>query len=74
MSQLDRSKPYAEVFGDGDTKHRYEQGGKRFDHAGNEIVAGTQKRTPEPKPAPELKPAPPTKQVDDQLGRQLSEG
>lgn len=35
--KLDTSKPYAEVFGDGE-KHRFEQDGLRFDNSGDEIV------------------------------------
>jgi len=34
--QLDRSRPYGEVFGP--SAHRYEQDGRLFDNAGNEIV------------------------------------
>lgn len=38
MSQLDRSKPFAEVHGDDPRiTHRYEQGGKKFDHSGREV-------------------------------------
>lgn len=33
MSTLDRSKPFGEVYGSG-VSHRYEQGGRLFDHEG----------------------------------------
>lgn len=36
MKTLDRSKPFAEVWG-GSVKHRYEQDGRKFDGSGNEI-------------------------------------
>jgi hypothetical protein len=40
MSQLDRNKPYGEVFGAQDG-HRFEQGGKKFDNSGDEVVKMT---------------------------------
>lgn len=54
--KLDTSKPYAEVFGDGE-KHRYEQDGRRFDNSGEEIIeakadGGDQEPQPEAKPEP----------------------
>lgn len=42
---LDRKKPFGEVYG-ADVAHRYEQDGKLFDDAGNEMDA-------EDQPAPE---------------------
>ncbi|MDD5375282.1 hypothetical protein [Acidithiobacillus sp.] len=57
--KLDTSKPYGTVYGDAD--HAFEQDGKRFDHAGEEIMDGgtPKKRGPKPK--------------DDQLKAQLEE-
>lgn len=44
MSTLDRDKPYGVVFG-GYTEARYEQGGKLFDGAGQELKRGTSGET-----------------------------
>jgi len=71
MAQLDRSKPFAEVHGD-DPRigHRFEQGGKKFDHTGNEIGVRGQSA---PKAAPTDKPEEQKKVDDNQINRQLSE-
>ena len=58
MSKLDRSKPFAEVFGVGDVAHRYEQDGKKFDHSGHEIVSGRSPAQQKPA-APPVIPAVP---------------
>ncbi|TXH47992.1 MAG: hypothetical protein E6Q97_25975 [Desulfurellales bacterium] len=74
MSQLDRSKPFAEVHGDDpNVTHRYEQAGKKFDHRGREVGARSQSK---PDRAP--KADEPEKDVDEnpvlsQLKHQLSE-
>jgi len=38
MDKLDKSKPYATVHGHGE-KHKYEQGGKKYDGQGNPIMS-----------------------------------
>lgn len=69
MAQLDRSKPFAEVHGDDPrTTHRYEQGGKRFDHTGNEIGGKGQAPLKAVTKAEE-----PKKPDEGQLGSQLAE-
>jgi hypothetical protein len=40
MAKLDHARPFAVVCGyDPDIKHRFEQDGRKFDHAGKEIAA-----------------------------------
>lgn len=74
MSKLDRSKPFAEVFGVGDVAHRYEQDGKKFDHSGHEIVSGRSPAQQKPAAQEAKKVEVPKAGADDQVGRQLSEG
>lgn len=74
MSKLDRSKPFAEVFGVGDVAHRYEQDGKKFDHSGHEIVSGRSPAQQKPAAQETKKVEAPKAGADDQVGRQLSEG
>lgn len=50
---LNRNKPFGEVYGEGVT-HRYEQDGKLFDNAGNEIE---QPQTEAGEPAADAAPA-----------------
>jgi hypothetical protein len=65
MRQLDRSRPYGQVCGDG-VAHAFEQDGARFDAAGNEMVTA-QERAAEVRDKRKAKPDP----VADQLAAQL---
>ena len=56
---LNRNKPFGEVYGEGVT-HRFEQDGKLFDNAGNEIEAQPEPQEPQDQasePAADAAPA-----------------
>lgn len=67
--QLDPKRAHGVVYGaeGSDITHRYEQDGKKFDAAGNEIVdKGAAKSTPKPQSTAKAD-APATAQLDEQL-------
>lgn len=49
MNTLDKSRPFAEVFGY--AEYRYEQDGRQFDHFGNEVVQASKASKPATAPA-----------------------
>lgn len=65
---LDRKKPFGEVYG-ADVAHRYEQDGKLFDDAGNEMDAEDE---PEVKAPAKAKHKAKHDDSDDQVGAQMA--